>query len=513
MSRSERNGDDVMRSLPSASEPQIDAALARVHARLQSDRGDGAVPPIESPISVASNWPLAVAAAMVIAAVGTAIVLRTADTPLFRVVEGDVYQGDTIRSNGGGGAVLTLADSSRIEMRSPSELSLERAADGVRIRLHSGGIIVNAAKQRAGHLYVRTKEMTVSVVGTVFLVNADDGGSRVAVIEGTVRVQQGATDTNLLPGDQVATRLAKAAAPITEEIAWSRNAAQHRALLRQSAATAFLGQPAAASADTRLTFQEISVRPAAPSSRGGRGTPFGGPAGPSCAGTDLQVDPSRFAVRNIPLYGLITLAYGKTCQPQVQHVGGPAWMRTDGYDIEAAIPPGSPGYTTRQLRDGMAPGLALMLQTMLADRFKLVLGRDMREMSVYHLVVVSPGRLKPSEDQNPPERAPGGPSVFTPRVGVVGPVLSLSSAPLSRLTGLLQSLADRPVIDRTGLTGLFDVMLNFPDLNGMSGVELEIGMRDQLSSRLEEQLGLTLEPARALVEVLVIERAERPTEN
>src|SRR6185503_2846731 len=166
----------------------------------------------------ATRWAsLAVAAVLVMAAaVGTAILWPRADSALYRLVEGDVRVGDppslqssfggtgTIRSNGGGGAVLELADTSRIEMRSHSELSFERASDGVRIRLTSGGIIVNAAKQRAGHLYVQTKDMTVSVVGTVFVVNADDNGSSVAVIEGEVHVQQGATETKLRAGERVA---------------------------------------------------------------------------------------------------------------------------------------------------------------------------------------------------------------------------------------------------------------------------------------------------------------------
>src|SRR6185503_8277691 len=93
-----------------------------------------------------------------------------------------IAAGAVVRTDGGAGAVLALKDGSRVEMRSKSELSLERADDGMRIRLHTGGIIVNAAKQRTGHLYVQTKDMTVSVVGTIFVVNADTKGSRVAVI-------------------------------------------------------------------------------------------------------------------------------------------------------------------------------------------------------------------------------------------------------------------------------------------------------------------------------------------
>ena len=522
--RKERTEDDVVASVgdqlrqrvPSAAEERmvLDRVWSEVReqpsaflGRRSSQSGGG---------RRKSRWvQLATAAVLIMAAaVGSKMVWRSVDSALYRVVEGGVRQGSTIQSSGNG-AVLALTDGTRIEIRSHSELSLERATDGVRIRLNSGGIIVNAAKQRTGRLYVQTKDMTVSVAGTVFMVNADDVGSRVAVIEGEVRVQQGVTDKKLLPGDQVATSPAMAPASITEEIAWSRNAERHRALLQKSAVAAPAIQPAAASAETRAAFETISIRLAAPGSIGARGGGASAPAGPPCSGVDLQVDPSRFAVRNIPLYGLITLAYGKECQPQVQHVGGSAWVGLEGYDVQASIPAGSPVYTARQLRDGMAPRLALMLQAMLADRFKLVLGREMREMSVLNLVMAAPGKLKPSADQNPQERVivPGAVPMFKPLAGVVGPAVSLSSAPMSKIVGLLQDLADRPVIDRTDLTGLFDFVVDWPALAGMSGPELEFAMRDQLSSRLQERAGLKLEPARALVEVLVIERAERPTEN
>jgi uncharacterized protein (TIGR03435 family) len=515
-------GDQLRRRIPSAAEEQVVLDRVWTEVRQQPEHGGrlhGLRRAAADTVVPTGRWramQMAAAAVFVVAAaIGTAIVWQPADDALFRVVDGDVRVGETIRAGGGAGAVLALLDGSRIEMRSHTELSFERTSDGVRVRLTSGGIIVNAAKQRSGHLYVQTKDMTVSVVGTVFMVNADDEGSRVAVIEGQVRVQQGVTDKNLLPGDQVATSPAMAPATITEEITWSRHAEQHRALLQQSAVTPPTVQASAVSAETRAAFETTSVRLAAPGSIGARGGGASAPSGPSCAGTDLQVDPGRFAVRNIPLYGLITLAYAKECQAQVQHVGGSAWVRLEGYDVQASIPAGSPVYTARQLRDGMAPRLALMLQTMLSDRFRLVLGREMREMAVYNLVVATPGKLKPSVDQNPQERVivPGAVPVFKPLVGVVGPSVALSSAPMSKIIGLLQSLADRPVIDRTGLAGLFDFVVDWPALAGMSGPDLEFDMRDQLSSRLQERVGLKLEPARTLVEVLVIERAERPSEN
>jgi hypothetical protein len=142
--------------------------------------------------------------------------------------------GELIRSIGDKGAVIALADGSRVEMRSESELLLERAEDGVRIRLNKGGVIVNAARQRRGHLYVQTNDVTVSVVGTVFLVNAEEEGSRVAVIEGEVRVQHGAAERKLRPGEQVATGPSMEPQPVKEEISWSRNAAAHVALLQET---------------------------------------------------------------------------------------------------------------------------------------------------------------------------------------------------------------------------------------------------------------------------------------
>ena len=89
---------------------------------------------------------------------------------------------------GADGLQVTLADDSRVEMRAHAEMSVDRASDGIQIDLKTGDIIVTAARQRDGHLYVRTKDMTVAVDGTVFLVNAGQQGSRVGVIEGEVRV-------------------------------------------------------------------------------------------------------------------------------------------------------------------------------------------------------------------------------------------------------------------------------------------------------------------------------------
>jgi len=92
-----------------------------------------------------------------------------------------IEAGRLIRSNSAVGLLLDLNDGSRIEVRSQSELQLESAADGIRVRLNEGSVLVTAAKQGSGHLYVQTRDAMVSVVGTVFLVHAEQAGTRQVV--------------------------------------------------------------------------------------------------------------------------------------------------------------------------------------------------------------------------------------------------------------------------------------------------------------------------------------------
>jgi hypothetical protein len=145
-----------------------------------------------------------------------------------------IEAGRLIRSNSAVGLLLDLNDGSRIEVRSQSELQLESAADGIRVRLNEGSVLVTAAKQGSGHLYVQTRDAMVSVVGTVFLVHAEQAGTRVAVVEGEVHVQQGAEVKKVLRGEQTATNAALRLTTVAEEISWSRRATEYAALLPQN---------------------------------------------------------------------------------------------------------------------------------------------------------------------------------------------------------------------------------------------------------------------------------------
>jgi ferric-dicitrate binding protein FerR (iron transport regulator) len=163
---------------------------------------------------------------------GTDVEVKTADGSINRLAEGNLF-----RANDDVGAVLSLPDASRVEIRPKSELLVEHANDGVRIRLNMGSVIVNAADHRVGHLYVQTKDLTAAVVGTVFLVNVETTGSRVAVIEGEVRVEQGARETKLQRGEQLSTDPLMKSQSVSEEISWSRNADIHLAQLQESRKT------------------------------------------------------------------------------------------------------------------------------------------------------------------------------------------------------------------------------------------------------------------------------------
>jgi uncharacterized protein (TIGR03435 family) len=494
-------------------------------------------------------------------------VVETVDGGLYRVADGRTHAltvnerigfGDTVRSNGGRGGTLLLADGSRVEMRTQSELSVERAEDGVRIELARGGIIVNAAKQRSGHLYVKTRDVTVSVVGTVFLVNADDDGSRVAVIEGEVRVQQGATERNLGPGEQVTTNPNLEPVPVTSGLDWSREAETHRALLQQSISSAAAQAPVVQSpAANRVAFEEISIRPSgpappvAPGARGGGGGKNSRPAETGCVfdsmGYSYQLDPRRFAVARVTLLHLAAYtlpvqslegwpAWGVWSRPDISCgmltrtgllSGGPEWIRVDMWDIVATIPEGT--FTSAPtLTD---PIVRQMLQTLLTERFKVGIRRESRDLTVYLLKVGKDGPKfngqSPLATNRDPNRGPvfmvRGPDGKTVRaadmppppeggISMIGPGrFFANNVSMTNWANHLFGLDGRPVLDRTGLTGRYDFHYEDPSLRLTSpDVMPDLG---PFNHAIVKAMGFELEESRAPYDAWIIDRAEKPTGN
>ena len=211
---------------------------------------------------------------------------------------------------------------------------------------------------------------------------------------------------------------------------------------------------------------------------------------------------NQFVARGYTLRVLISAAYN--LNPKAVS-GGPAWVDSERYDILAR----TPGEIRPNLDQQMA-----MLQKLLADRFNLAFHREKKEMSIYALTVAKNGpKLKVSEKSPNPEGPP--PLVFVLAPDVVR--VPARDATTTELTYILQRAAfDRPVLDRTGLTARYDFDLEFAPDESLFGGALRgggDGTKPGLFTAMQEQLGLKLEAARGLVDAIVIERIDRPSEN
>ena len=175
-------------------------------------------------------WPYGGFEATVQAAEGS--VYQIADTHTASVNSGaKLQQNEKVRTAKDGRAVVRLGDGSLIEMKDRSELYLTKSSKGTTIHLNRGSIVVEAAKQKDGQLFVETADSLVSVTGTIFSVNNGTKGSRVSVIEGEVKLNHASSDRVLRPGDQATTNPAIAMIPVKDEVSWSRNADRYAAVL------------------------------------------------------------------------------------------------------------------------------------------------------------------------------------------------------------------------------------------------------------------------------------------
>jgi len=231
---------------------------------------------------------------------------------------------------------------------------------------------------------------------------------------------------------------------------------------------------------------------------------------------------------NSSLLLMIQFAYAPHDNPMNGHslpllasqvVGGPAWINSEGYDIQAKP---APGTDPKQVWP--------MWQTLLADRFKLRLHRETRELPIYDLTVAKSGPKLPAAKKagcvsfplgTAPHYVPGKVDcgyVSGPFGGGQGLRIDGKKIHVADLIRELAFVLDRPVLDKTGFTGEFDLDLSFTPDETLQGMPAGYGgptdpKRPNILAALEEQLGLKLTPAKGPVEVLVIDHAERPATN
>ena len=153
-------------------------------------------------------------------------VYQIADTKSTAINAGEkLAKGERVRTAKDAHAFVRLGDGSMIEMRERSELSLTNNAQGTTIHLNRGSIMVEAAKQQKGRLFVDTGDSSISVTGTVFSVDSGTKGSRVSVVEGEVRLDHKGAERVLRPGEQATTNPSIEMIPVKDDVAWSRKAA------------------------------------------------------------------------------------------------------------------------------------------------------------------------------------------------------------------------------------------------------------------------------------------------
>jgi uncharacterized protein (TIGR03435 family) len=233
----------------------------------------------------------------------------------------------------------------------------------------------------------------------------------------------------------------------------------------------------------------------------------------------------RFEATNIQLSTLISFAY--QLQP-FELDGGPSWLMDDRWDILAKIDGDPP-----PVLPGTADAMAIATRALLADRFKLALRRETREIQVYQLVRASDGRpgkgLRPSTvdclaiQRAGDEAAKGGPPAPNPNTPdrlVCGMRISVGriqfgGRPMTMLTDALTAITQRRVVDRTGLTGTWEFDISFTPPAPPPGREVPPPDPDTASlfTVLQEQLGLKLESARLPMPVMVVDRVEPPVED
>ena len=249
----------------------------------------------------------------------------------------------------------------------------------------------------------------------------------------------------------------------------------------------------------------------------------------------LRMMPGRFEATNVPLSILVRQALQK---PDYQIVGAPGWSDAGRYSVNAKAPDGMPPAAT-----------SVMLLNLLKDRFRLATHLETRELPIFTLVMARPdGRLGPDLEPTPVEcqtmlaersaaakaaaakgtapPLPPLPSFPGPDEPLpcgftrMGPSFMASGRTIAQLVPTLADLVGRPVIDKTGLAGRYDVTLKYAPTGRTVGpfgpppgapeptVDPDA---PSLFTAVQEQLGLKLDNARGPVEVVVIDRLERPT--
>ena len=263
------------------------------------------------------------------------------------------------------------------------------------------------------------------------------------------------------------------------------------------------GQAAQTSDRKLLAFEVATIKPA-----GDVDARVLAGLGGGCDGGFPRVDRRRFTVTTTA-YALTTWAFGFNKHGGCSFVsfggfvtGGPDWIRSERFTIQALMPEGASEYTFGEFMNGQAPQLETMIEHLLAERFHLAVHREMKEVPGYALVVGKNGpKIRPATARDvspaPPQR--GAASSASRRI--------YQRTTMTYVALMLGVITRRPVVDRTGLTGEFIFDLEYAPDDAPPGES----SAPSLFTAVQEQLGLKLESAKVPAEIIVIDHVEKPT--
>jgi uncharacterized protein (TIGR03435 family) len=269
----------------------------------------------------------------------------------------------------------------------------------------------------------------------------------------------------------------------------------------------------AGAAPRPYTWDVVSVKPSTGAGRGGSSNM-----------------PDGFSMHGGVLTGLIFSAYGLKYPEQL--VGAPGWLASDKFDVDVKMDSSVMDELDKMSPDDRLAARHQMTQALLADRFKLVIHHETRELQVYTLTIAKSGlKMKEAKagDTYPNGfkgiGGSGGAGVTLFQMGPSGVMITSQGTPLSGLIGTISREVGRIVVDKTGLTGNYDYVLQYTpegfrprtDLNeppSGSGMVLppDFGAIS-IFTAVQEQLGLKLESVKAPIDVIVIDHMERPSGN
>ncbi len=207
--------------------------------------------------------------------------------------------------------------------------------------------------------------------------------------------------------------------------------------------------------------------------------------------SSIRATAGLITIENGSLKKILSAAYGIP-EDQDYRLAGPEWLATEHFDIQARFPADVPMAQVRQ-----------MMQALLADRFKLTLHRETRQLTTYALVAAKDGLKIQAVGE--------GQASSSSRLGR----LQATKISMQKLADLLEHVVDEPVTDATGKNGVFDIDLQWsPTTTTTDDATTDGGNGPSIFTAIQEQLGLKLESRKGPVEVLVIDHIEKvPTEN